>query len=100
MAKTPNPPPLRRLSAVAPIVMSFCALAVVLIALLIDGRQAQPDEGPAAHLFQLLMAGQTPIVAFFAIKWLPRDPANSLFVLGAQACAAAMALAPVLWFGL
>jgi hypothetical protein len=100
MEKTSNPPLLRRFSAVAPVVMSVCAFAVVVIALNIAEPATQSDEGAAAHLFQLLMAGQTPIVAFFAIKWLPRDPARSMFVLGTQAFAAAMALAPVLWLGL
>jgi hypothetical protein len=99
MENTSNPPLLRRFSAVAPVVMSLCALAMVVIALN-TAHGVQPDEGTAAHLFQLLLAGQAPIVAFFAIKWLPRDPVNSMFVLGTQAFAAAMALAPVLWFGL
>ena len=35
----------------------------------VNGR---PDEGTIAHLWQLLMAGQLPVLAFFAIKWLPR----------------------------
>jgi hypothetical protein len=100
MEKTSNPPLLRRFSAVAPILMSVCAFTVVVIALSVGEPRPQADEGSAAHLFQLLMAGQAPIVAFFAIKWLPRDPVPSMFVLGTQAFAAAAALAPVLWFGL
>jgi len=38
---------------------------------------------------------QIPIVAFFAIKWLPRTPRQALWVLALQAGAALAALAPV-----
>jgi hypothetical protein len=100
MENTLNPPPLRRFSAVAPVAMSLAAFALVLTSLIVQGSSPQADEGAAAHLFQLLLAGQAPIVAFFAIKWMPREPARSMFVLGTQAFAAALALAPVLWFGL
>jgi hypothetical protein len=41
------------------------------------------------------MAGQIPIIAFFAIKWLPRSPKQALLVLVLQGSAALMALAPV-----
>jgi hypothetical protein len=47
----------------------------------------ETDEGTAAHIFQLLMAGQLPVVAFFAIKWLPRAPQRALYVLALQAAA-------------
>jgi hypothetical protein len=82
-----------------PIVMSLAALAVVLVAIATDGPVRTPDEGTAAYLFQLLLVGQAPVVAFFAIKWLPRDPAQSLQVLGAQACAAGLALLPIVLLG-
>ena len=34
----------------------------------IGGLVREPDEGSIAHLWQLLMAGQLPILAYFAIK--------------------------------
>jgi hypothetical protein len=37
----------------------------------------EADEGTLAHLWQLL-AGQIPVLAFFAIKWLPRAPTQTL----------------------
>jgi len=80
--------------------MSLAALAVVLAALASGGPLPGPDEGIAAHVFQLLLAGQAPVVAFFAVKWLPRDPAQSLQVLGAQALAAGLALLPLVVLGL
>jgi hypothetical protein len=84
-------------SAFLPIVMSLSAIATVAVALAIFGFEGirQPDEGTAAHLWQLLMAGQVPIVAFFAIKWLPRAPKPALLVLVLQGVAGLAALAPV-----
>jgi hypothetical protein len=43
----------------------------------------------------LLVAGQLPVVAFFAIRWLPRAPRSALPVLAVQALAFLAALAPV-----
>jgi hypothetical protein len=80
--------------------MSAAALLIVLIAIATRPPVRASDEGAAAHLFQLLMAGQAPIIAFFALKWLPRDPPRALQVLGAQALAAALALLPVILAGL
>jgi hypothetical protein len=51
-------------------------------------------------LFQLLLAGQAPFVAFFALKWLPRMPSEAMHVIAAQAAAALLAIAPVVFFDL
>jgi hypothetical protein len=82
-------------SALLPLAMSFAALAIVLGHIAMSGVARQADEGTAAHLWQLLMAGQMPVVAFFAIKWLPRSPRPALLVLALQLCAGLAALAPV-----
>ena len=82
-------------SAFLPITMSLFAVAVVMIHIALFGTARQSDEGTAAHLWQLLMAGQVPIVALFAIRWLPRAPRRVLLVLTLQAAAAIAALAPV-----
>ena len=82
-------------SALIPLAMSCAALAIVLGHIAVSGVARQADEGAAAHLWQLLMAGQLPVVAFFAIKWLPRSPRPALLVLALQAGAALAALAPV-----
>jgi FtsH-binding integral membrane protein len=89
------PNTLRRASAFLPIVMSLFALGIVLTHIVLFGTARQPDEGTAAHLWQLLMAGQLPIVLFFAFRWLPRAPRYALLVLALQAAAAVAALAPV-----
>ena len=82
-------------SAFLPVAMSFVALATVVVHVATFGAAREADEGAAAHIFQLLIAGQVPIVAFFAIKWLPRTPREALYVLALQAAAGLAALAPV-----
>ena len=82
-------------SAFVPVAMSFAALATVLLHLARFGVAREPDEGTAAHIWQLLMAAQIPIIAFFAIKWLPRAPKEALAVLALQIGAVLAALAPV-----
>jgi hypothetical protein len=86
---------LRRPSAFLPITMSMIALAVVLIHITVFGLAREADEGTAAHIWQLLMAVQVPIVGYFAMKWLPLSPRQALVVLALQIAAALAALAPV-----
>jgi hypothetical protein len=85
----------RRPSALIPLAMSGAALAVVVGHIAVAGIARQADEGTAAHLWQLMMAGQVPVVAYFAARWLPRAPGQALAVLALQAAAALVALAPV-----
>jgi hypothetical protein len=68
---------------------------IVLLHLTFVGVARQADEGAEAHLCQLLMVGQIPVVAFFVLTRLARDPASALRVLGVQAAAALAAMAPV-----
>lgn len=86
---------IRHPSAFLPIAMSLLAVAVILIHIARFGIAPQADEGTSAHLWQLLMGLQVPIIAFFAIKWLPQSPRSALFVLTLQAAAGIAALAPV-----
>ena len=82
-------------SAFLPIAMSLLALAVVLVTLAVFGVPHDKDEGTAAHIWQLLMAGQVPLLLFFAVTWFPRAPRESLKVIALQMAAALAALAPV-----
>jgi len=86
---------LRNPLALLPVVMSTAALAIVLVHAALVGSARQADEGTEAHLWQLLMVGQLPIVALFALTRLERDPPSALGVLGLQTAAALAALAPV-----
>jgi hypothetical protein len=92
-----NVSPMKQPSALLPIAMSLAALALVLGHAAIFGIVNEVDEGAAAHVFQLLMAAQVPIVAYFAVKWLPRVPGQALRVLALQASAALAAFAAVYW---
>jgi hypothetical protein len=87
-------------SAFLPVAMSLAALALVLGHVAMFGAAREADEGAAAHIFQLLMAAQVPIIVFFAIKWLPRSPRQALQTLALQAAAALAALAPVFMLNL
>ncbi len=91
---------LRKPSAFLPLIMSLTALALVLGHVALFGIVHEADEGTTAHLWQLLMAGQMPVLAFFAIKWLPRAPRPALFVLSLQAGAALASMAPVFFLKL
>ncbi len=106
----PNPNSFRAIlkqpSAFLPLAMSLTALGVLFTAAIYGilhgahGIVREPDEGTAAHLWQLLMAGQLPVLLFFAIKWLPRAPKQTLGVLALQAGAALASMAPVFFLGL
>ena len=80
--------------------MSLTALAIVLGHIALYGAAREADEGATAHLWQILMAGQLPVLAFFAIKWLPRAPRQALGVLALQAGAVLASMAPVFYFNL
>ena len=91
---------MKQLSAFLPQAMSMVALATVVIHIVRFGAAREADEGTSARIFQLLLVLQLPIVAFFAIKWLPREPRLALLVLILQALAGLAALALVFLFQL
>jgi hypothetical protein len=82
-------------SAFLPLAMSLAALATIAVFIYLHGTAPQPDEGTAAHIWQILMAAQVPIVLFFAFKWLPHSPRQAVPILALQASAALAAMAPV-----
>jgi len=84
-------------SAYLPLAMSLAALALVLGHAAIFGVVHEADEGAAAHIWQILMATQLPILAYFLLKWLPRRPKESLQVLTLQATTLLVNFAAVYW---
>ncbi len=88
-------PSIKNPAAFVPVAMSLAALSIVLGHVATYGVIHEADEGTAAHLFQILMVLQVPLVAFFAFKWLPRAPRQALPLLGLQALAAAAAFSAV-----
>lgn len=96
MTQSPsNVPLVKQPSAFLPVAMSLAALALVMVHYAMFGNARQTDEGADAHIFQLLLVLQLPIVAFFAIKWLPRAPQAALAILALQAGAGIAAIATV-----
>lgn len=75
--------------------MSFGALTIPWIWFFVFGPDPSGDEGGAAHIFQLLMGGQLPIIVFFAIRWLPEKPKEAIQVLILQFIAGVLAFSPV-----
>lgn len=86
---------LKQPTAFLPVAMSLGALACVLIFIALHGTAPQSDEGAAAHIWQLLMAAQVPIVLYFALKWLPQSPRKAAPIVALQVGAALAAAAPV-----
>src|SRR5438270_11444750 len=89
---------LKRPTAFLPLMMSVGAVVTIFVHIVTAGTAPQADEGAAAHIWQLLMLFQLPLIALFAIKWLPEAPRHAAFVLGLQAIAIAAAAAPVALF--
>jgi hypothetical protein len=83
--------------AFVPLVLSLAALALVLGHAGVYRITPEPDEGAAAHIFQLLMLAQLPIVAYFALTWFRRSPVRTLLILSLRAAAAPAAIAAVYW---
>jgi hypothetical protein len=69
--------------------MLLFALMLVAVQVSIHGLSPEPDEGTLARLYQLLVVGQTPTIAFFGIRWLRQAPLQGLRVVVAQGFALA-----------
>lgn len=95
--KLVNVSPIKQASALLPLAMSLAALALVLGHAAIFGVVHETDEGTAAHVWQILMAAQLPIVAYFAFKWVPKQPRQSLQVLALLAGTWLANFAAVYW---
>jgi hypothetical protein len=80
--------------------MSFAALAMIVVFVAINGfaSSGNGDEGAPARIFQLIMVAQLPIAGFFAIKWLPRQPKQTLVVLALQAMAWIIPILTIIYF--
>lgn len=91
----------RKPSAYLPLVLAAAAVATVALAMALNpGLRQARDEGAAAHLWQLLMAGQALGIAYFGWRWLRRAPRRVWPVTAVQVSAFLLACAPVLFLGL
>ena len=74
----------KHVSGFAPIGMSIMAMTILFVSVALHRVQRGADEGAAAHIFQILMAVQVPIILFFAWKWGRRSVKQALPVLCLQ----------------
>ncbi len=88
---------MRQPTAYLPVAMSVGALAMIVWFVAVHGVVHQPDEGAQAHLWQLLVAGQLPLIAYFAFRWLPSATRPALVVLALQAAAVMLLAVAPLW---
>ena len=96
--------PLRHASGWLPLLMSGAATAL-LVAYWATGPHephwvvehgvARADESAIARLWQFLIVMQLPIMGWFAVRWLPRQPKRGSLVLAAQALAVVAAALPI-----
>ena len=88
---------LRQPTGFLPVAMSCGALAMIVWFVAAHGVARQSDEGAQAHLWQLLVAGQVPLIAYFAFRWLPAARRPALVVLALQAAAVVLLAVAPLW---
>jgi len=75
----------RWFGAILPLLMTLTVVAAGLIeAVHAGGFVRRADEGTAAHLFQILMPAQIPIIAVFGATQLPRHPRWAGWILALQ----------------
>ena len=86
---------IRKPTAWLPLAFSGAIAGILLVAYLRHGLVRQPDEDAYAHLFQIFLALQLPLIAIFALKWIPQAPKPAALVLGLQIAAALAVCSPV-----
>ena len=77
--------------------MSAVVLTLILVHVARFGVGREADEGTEAHVFQLLMPAQVPIIAWFGATSLARERWNAAAVLALQ-IAASLAVIGVVFF--
>lgn len=99
MTNSENSSLFKQPSAWIPLAMSFAALAMILVYVAINGfaSSGNGDEGTPARIFQLIMVAQLPIAGYFAVKWLPKQPKQSLIVMAVQAVAWTIPIATIIY---
>ena len=88
---------MRQPTAYVPMVMSLGAFAMIVWYVAAHGDVHLPDEGAQAHLWQILVAGQLPLIAYFALRWLPSATCPALIVLALQTAAVMVLAVAPLW---
>jgi hypothetical protein len=96
--------PFRSLSGWMPLVFAGAALALLgsywvtgphAPDMVMDHGRLRPDEGVAAHLWQLLMLAQLVAIAVFLVRWAAKSPKAAMLMLALQLCGLVAAALPV-----
>ena len=82
---------INRVSSIAIIGLSLTALLTVLSGFIHPPRPPEPDEGTAAHIFQLSIAAQVPMMMLFLATMDWDRPLRSMRPLAFPAAALAFA---------
>jgi len=88
---------MRQPAGFLPVAMSLGALLMIGWFVAAHGGVQQPDESGQARLWQLLVAGQVPLIASFAARWLPRARQPAMAVLAIQVAAVTLLAVAPLW---
>ncbi len=91
---------INRISGIIPVVMSLVALLVVLIVVFTGWERNLTDEGTAAHIFQLLIVLQAPIILLFLATADWKHFMQVARPLAFQVLAIGLAFVPVAFFKL
>jgi hypothetical protein len=91
--------PVKHWTALLPLALGVAGLALIFGHVAAGGGR-EADEGTAAHIWQLLMAAQVPLIAIFAITWLSRAPKMALLILALQVAVVLANLAALRSFNL
>jgi hypothetical protein len=88
---------IRKPSAWLPIAISLVVFTSILCYVAVAIFGVAPEEGSRIFsiYFQWLTLIQVPIIVFFAIKWLPRQPKQAALILALQIIAAMISIAPI-----
>jgi hypothetical protein len=91
---------INRVCGIAPMVMSLVAFLLVLVAVSAGWEKGQTDEGSAAHIFQILIAGQVPLILIFLLSADWNKYARVLRTVAFQVLGVLIAMSPVFYFKL
>lgn len=91
---------INRISAIAPVAMSLAAFIMVVVAAVMGRANSQPDEGTLAHIFQLLIAAQMPVILLFLVTADCRHSTRVARPLALQGAAIILAVGSVYYLNL
>jgi hypothetical protein len=83
-----------------PIAMSLAALGIAGFVIITGWQRHLPDEGAAAHLFQLLIIGEVPLIGLFLLTSERKKAWPAMRIAIAQGISMAIALGAVALFRL